>query len=145
MKEFLNVRLLGEGEEKFIEQIQKATDSATPTGLPKLIKVTNVNNILRKARKSNVKKETLCDMEWYAFHGYMTFLNDYGGGPESYEGKVYDHLKNYLLLLIDISDDKEELENELLGVEQYLSQHSNMYNDHLFELYEDLAAKYIQT
>jgi len=77
--------------------------------------------------------------------GYMTFLNDYGGGPESYEGKVYDHLKNYLLLLIDISDDKEELENELLGVEQYLSQHSNMYNDHLFELYEDLAAKYIQT
>jgi len=56
----------------------------------------------------------------------------------------YGFFRAYLLLLIDISDDKEELENELLGVEQYLSQHSNMYNDHLFELYEDLAAKYVQ-
>jgi hypothetical protein len=143
MKEFLNVRLLGDGEEKFIEQIKKATESTTSIGMPKIIKVVNVNSILNKAKKSNVKKETLCDMEWYAFDGYMTFLNDYGGGPDSFENKVYDHLKNYLLLLIEISNDKQKLEDELLGVENYLSQHDNMYNDHLYELYEDLSAEYV--
>ena len=143
MKVFLNVRLLGDGEEKFIEQIKKATESATLTGMPKIIKVVSVNNILNKAKKSNVKKETLCDMEWCAFDGYMTFLNDYGGGPDNFEDKVYDHLKNYLLLLIDISNDKQKLEDELLGVENYLSQHGNMYNDHLYELYEDLAEKHV--
>lgn len=44
-----------------------------------MIKVIKVNSILNKAKKSNVKKETLWTMEWYAFDGYMTFLNDYGG------------------------------------------------------------------
>lgn len=143
IKEFLNVRLLGDGEEKFIEQIKKATESATAKGTPKMIKVVNVNSILNKAKKSNVKKETLCTMEWHAFDGYMTFLNDYGGGPDSYENKTYDHLKNYLLLLIESSNNKQSLEEELLGVENYLNQHNNMYNDHLWELFEDISAKYI--
>jgi len=143
MKEFLNVRLLGDGEEKFIEQIKKATESVTSAGMPKIIKVLKVNSILNKAKKSNVRKETLCDMEWYAFDGYVTFLNDYGGGPDSFENKAYDHLENYLLLLIEISSNKQKLEDELLGVENYLNQHSNMYNDHLYELYEDLSAEYV--
>lgn len=143
VKEFLNVRLLGDGEEKFIEQIKKATESETAKGTPKMIKVVNVNSILNKAKKSNAKKETLCTMEWYAFNGYMTFLNDYGGGPDSYENKAYDHLENYLLLLIESSNDKQSLEEELLEVENYLSQHSNMYNDHLWELFENISAEHI--
>lgn len=143
VKEFLNVRLLREGEEKFIEQIKKATESETAKGTPKMIKVINVNSILNKAKKSNVKKDTLCTMEWHAFNGYMTFLNDYGGGPDSYENKAYDHLKNYLLLLIGSSDNKQNLEDELLGVEDYLNQHNNMYNDHLWELFEDISAEHM--
>ncbi len=143
VKEFLNVRLLGDGEEKFIEQIKKATESETAKGTPKMIKVINVNSIINKAKKSNAKKETLCTLEWHAFDGYMTFLNDYGGGPDSYENKVYEHLKNYLLLLIEASNDKQNLEEELLGVENYLSEHDNMYNDDLFELFEEISAEYI--
>ncbi len=134
----MNMRLLNEGEEKFIEQIKKATVSSTYTGLPKTIKVTNVNAILSKAKKSKVKPETLCEMEWLAFDGYMTFLNDYGGGPESYENKVYDHLKAYLLLLLDTKSG-EELDDELAGVADYLRSHTNMYYDHIWELYEELT------
>ncbi len=143
IKEFMNVRLLKDGEDKFIEEIKKATESSTSTGRPKIIKVTKVNSILSKAKKSKVAKETLCDMQWYAFDGYVTFLNDYGGGPDSYKNKAYEHLKNYLRLLIEISNDKQKLEEELLGVENYLSQHENMYNDHLWELYEDIVAEYV--
>jgi len=142
MKEFLNVRLLGDGEEKFIEQIKKATKSATSTGMPKIIKVVNVNSILNKAKKSKVKKDTLCEMEWIAFDGYMTSLNDYGGGPESYENKVYDHLKKYLLLLNDINKN-EELNDELDGVKHYLREHTNMYYDHLWELFEEITGESI--
>jgi len=46
VKDFLNVRLLGEGEEKFVEQIRKATESSTSTGMPKIIKVTSVISIM---------------------------------------------------------------------------------------------------
>jgi hypothetical protein len=143
VKEFMNVRLLGDGEDKFIEEIKKATESSTSTGRPKMIKVTKVNSILSKAKKSKVTKETLCDMQWYAFDGYVTFLNDYGGGPDSYENKAYEHFENYLRLLVEISDDKQKLEEELLGVENYLSQHQNMCNDHLWELYEDIVTEYV--
>ena len=140
VKEFLNMRLLGEGEEKFIEEIQKATQSATPSGMPKMIKVPKVNSIISKAKKSKVNKKTLCTMHWYAFDGYMTFLDDYGGGPDSYENKVYDHLKEYLLLLIEISNNKKELQEELYNVREYLDTHDNMYNDHLYELYLEITA-----
>jgi hypothetical protein len=143
VKEFINVRLLRDGENKFIEDIKKATESSTPTGRLKMIKVSKVNSILSKAKKSKVTKETLCDMHWYAFDGYVTFLNDYGGGPDSYENKAYDHFKNYLRLLVEISDDKQKLEEKLLGIENYLNQHQNMYNDHLWELYKDVVAEYI--
>ncbi len=143
IKDFMNIRLLGDGEDKFIEEIKKATESSTSTGKPKMIKVTKVNNILSKANKSKVTKETLCDMQWYAFDGYVTFLNDYGGGPDSYEIKAYEHFKNYLQLLDEISKNKQELEEELLGVKNYLNQHQNMYNDHLWELYKDIAAEYV--
>jgi len=140
IKEFLNVRLLNDGEELYIEKIRKASESSTPTGLPKTIKVTQVNSILNKAKKSKVEKDTLCEMEWIAFDGYMTFLNDYGGGPESYENKVYDHLKNYLLLLCDISKN-EELNDELDGVKHYLRKHTNMYCDHIWELFEEITGE----
>ena len=143
VKDFMSVRLLEDGEDKFVEEIKKATESSTPTGRPKMIKVTKVNSILNKAKKSKVKNETLCDMQWYAFDGYVTFLNDYGGGPDSYENKAYDHFEIYLQLLVAISNDKQKLKEELLGVENYLNQHQNMYNDHLWELYENIVAEHV--
>ena len=140
IKSFLNVRLLGDGEKQYIEQITKASESETPKGSPKMIKVTTVNSILSKAKKSKVSKETLCEMEWIAFDGYMTFLNDYGGGPESYENKIYDHLKNYLLLLMEIGT-TEERNDEIEEVRKYLRRHTNMYYDEIWELFEEITGE----
>ena len=64
MKSFLNIRLTGSGEEKYIKEITKATESCTPKGYPKDIKVKTVNSILTKAKKSKVSDKTLCEMEW---------------------------------------------------------------------------------
>jgi len=140
MKEFLNVRLLNDGEELYIKKLRKATESSTPNGSPKTIKVAQVNSILDKAKKSKIKKDTLCEMEWVAFDGYMTSLDEYGGGPESYENKVYDHLKNYLLLLKDTNENKE-LNDELDEVKHYLREHTNMYYDHIWELFEEITGQ----
>ena len=57
--------------------------------MPKIINVRKVNTIVSRAK---VSKETLTQMQWLAFDGYMTYLNDHGGGPEIYEDKVYDHI-----------------------------------------------------
>jgi hypothetical protein len=143
VKEFLNIRLLNSGEELYIEQIIKATDSSSKNSnsMPRTIQITKVNSILSKARKSKVKKETLCKMEWIAFEGYMLFLNSYGG-PESYEDKVYDHLKNYLLLLKDISKDKE-LNDEYDRIKQYLRINKNMYYDHIWELFTEITGEMV--
>ena len=145
MKKFLSVRLLGDGEEKYLQQITKATESMTPSGMPKNIKISEVNSILNKAKKSNISDTVLCDMQWQAFDGYMTFLNDFGNGPRSYENKVYDHLDSYLLLLVETTDDEQELKNKLLDVENYLDSHNNMLNDHLYELFGEYTADYLYT
>jgi len=138
MKIFLDMRLIGSGEEKYIKKITKATESCTPKGYPKDIKVKNVNSILAKAKKSKVSDKTLCEMEWIAFDGYMTFLNDYGGGPEIYEDKIYDHLNSYLLLLEKTVTDRE-YSDKLEYVSNYLIGHTNMYYDHIWELFEDIT------
>jgi len=140
MKSFLDMRLTGSGEEKYIKEITKATESCTPKGYPKNIQVKTVNSILTKAKKSKVSDKTLGEMEWIAFDGYMTFLDDYGGGPEIYEDKIYDHLTNYLLLLEKTST-AEEYISELEEVSKYLRGHTNMCYDYIWELFEDMTGK----
>lgn len=140
MKSFLDMRLTGSGEEKYIKEISKATESCTPKGYPKEISVRMVNSILTKAKKSKVSDKTLCEMEWIAFDGYMTYLNDYGGGPEIYEDKIDDHLNNYLLLL-DKTLDADEYSNKLEEVARYLRQHTNMCYDYIWEIFEDVTGE----
>ncbi len=140
IKSFLDMRLTGSGEEKYLKEISKATESSTPKGYPKDIKVKIVNSILVKAKKSKVSDETLCEMEWIAFDGYMTYLDDYGGGPEIYEDKVYEHLNNYLLLL-DKTLKAEAYRNKIEETSKYLRKHTNMYYDHIWELFEEVTGE----
>jgi len=136
MKSFLDIRLVGDGEEEYIKQIKKASESVTSKGTPKTIQVQKVNAILTKAKKSKVSKKTLCEMEWIAFDGYVTFLDDYGDGPEIYYDKVYSHLENYLFLISKIYTAQEE-EKKIEEVKIYIKKHKNMYCDGLWELLED--------
>lgn len=137
VKAFVNMRLLEEGAETFLEEIRKACLSETSKGFPKNIDVRKVIASLSRAKKSKVPPETLYEMEWIAFEGYVTFLNTYGGGPESYENKAYDHLKNYLTLILKHAEG--ELQEALLDkANTFLGRHTNMYNDHLWELFEEM-------
>jgi len=137
-KRFLDIRLSGENEENFIEEITKATRYSTPNGYPKDIEVRKVNSILSNAKKCKVDPKILEKMELIAFKGYMGYLNDYGGGPEIYENKVYYHLNNYLSLVIE----NHAVENQLEIFEtmrSYLLENTNMYYDHIWGLFDDLS------
>lgn len=137
-KRFLDVRLTGANEVNFIEEITKSTRYATPNGYPKDIEVRKVNTILSNAKKCKVAPQILEKMELIAFEGYMGFLNDYGGGPEIYESKVYDHLENYLHLVLEYRpvDERVMLFQKM---KIYLRQNTNMYYDHIWELFEELT------
>lgn len=137
-KRFLDVRLAEANEMDFIEEITKATRYTTPNGYPKDIAVRKVNGILSNARKCKVDPKILEKMELIAFQGYMGSLNDYGGGPEIYENKVYDHLDNYLNLVI-LNHSVEEQVNIFQNMKAYLYQNTNMIYDHLWELFEALT------
>jgi hypothetical protein len=137
-KRFLDVRLSGANEENFIEEITKATQYATPKGYPKDIEVRKVNSILSNAKKCKVDSQILEKMELIAFEGYMGSLNEYGGGPDTYENKVYDHLNNYLNLVM--SNHLVEEQGTLFDdMRLYLRQNTNMYYDHIWELFKELT------
>lgn len=142
MKTFLNICLLDDGGEAYLKEIQKATESQTPKGYPKEISVRTVNSIFTKARKSNIKKDILCEMEWIAFDGYMTYLNDYGGGAEIYEDKMYEHLNSHLLFTIKLYS-KEEQKEKFKKISFYLKRHTNGCYDDIFQLFEELTGSVI--
>ena len=137
-KRFLDVRLSGANEASFIEDITKITQHATLKGYPKDIEVRKVNAILSAAKKCKVAPKILEKMELIAFEGYMGFLHDYGGGPEIYETKVYDHLENYLNLVI-VNHTIEEQVDIFEDMKAYLYQNNNMYYDHIWELFTELT------
>ena len=136
MKQFLNTRLMNDNEEAFIDEISKATDYYTRSGIPKEISPRKINSIITKAKKSKVSVDTLEKMELIAFQSYMNFLNDFGGGPEIYEDKIYDHLKNYLELILSNSSNSDTKINE---IKDYLFENQNMCYDYIWELFQDLT------
>lgn len=138
IKQFMDTRFLKDNEEAFIDEIEKATDYYTRSGIPKEMSPRKINSIISKAKKSKVNVETLEEMELIAFKAYLNFLNDFGGGPEIYESKVYDHLENYLkLALKDTSNDN--IEDKVMEINYLLSNNTNMYYDHIWELFENLT------
>ena len=138
MKQFLNTRLMHDSEEVFIDEIRKATDYYTRSGIPKEMSPRKINSILTKAKKSKVTLNTLEKMELIAFKAYMNFLNNFGGGPEIYEDKVYDHLKNYLELIVNTASNND-IDTKVDEIQTFLYANQNMYYDHIWELFHELT------
>jgi len=68
----------------------------------------------------------------------MNFLNDFGGGPDIYESKVYDHLENYLQLLLK-NPSNDNRDDKIVEIQYFLYQNQNMYYDHIWGLFKDLT------
>lgn len=97
-KLFLENRLLGGNDDVFVRAMEKETigkvyksgEPGTPNGV-------KVNSIIAKAKKSGVGIDALIKLEQLAYRGFIEYLNEYGGGPESFDenggqsfGKLFD-------------------------------------------------------
>jgi len=138
MKQFLNTRLMNDNAEVFIDELNKATNYYTHSGIPKEMSPRKINSIITKAKKSKVSTGILEEMELIAFKAYMNFLNDFGGGPDIYESKVYDHLENYLQLLLK-NPSNDNRDDKIVEIQYFLYQNQNMYYDHIWGLFKDLT------
>lgn len=137
-KRFFNIRFGGNEETAFIDEVIKATQSSTPSGYPRNIDVRKVNAIFANAKKCKVNSLIMEQMELRAFEGYITSLNDFGGGPESYENKMYDHLDAYLQLVMQNHPEDQRILH-FRAMKHYLGQNTNMICDYLWDLFEEIT------
>ncbi|MBI5787325.1 MAG: hypothetical protein HZA78_00520 [Candidatus Schekmanbacteria bacterium] len=137
MKLFLENRLLGGKDDVFITAMEKETiGKVYKKGIPGTPNGKVVNSIIAKARKSLVSTWTLIKLEHLAYRGFIEFLNEYGGGPESFDDMACKHLEAYLNLVKSESKDQEEKYKIFQEVKKYLLDKNNMYTDSLDDVFE---------
>jgi len=134
---FLENKLLGGYDNIFIGQMEKETiDNIYIAGMPSEdINGRRVNEIIRKAKKSGVSVWTIMKLEQLAYRGFIEFLNEFGGGPENFEDMAGRHLENYLKLVLEAVENKDEQDNIFNEVKNYLLKKDNMCVDFLYGVF----------
>lgn len=145
MKLFLENRFYkGKHDQELIKKMKRETiDKVYKNGMPSEPNGKVVNSIISKAKKSLVSTETLMELEKLAYRGFIEFLNEYGGGPDSFEEMGCKHLDEYLKLVkteISNTNKKEQIFEE---VRKYLLKLNNMITDWLDQTFEDSTGIYI--
>ena len=123
----------------FINKMQHETISKVyRKGNPKEPNGKVVNQILVNAKKAGVSFDTLLNLEELAYRGFMEFLHEYGGGPESFDDQACKHIENYLKLVLQIKDEakKGKLVEKL---RLYIIKKDNMYTDDKDETFENIT------
>ena len=123
----------------FINKMQHETISKVyRKGNPKEPNGKVVNQILVNAKKAGVSFDTLLNLEELAYRGFMEFLHEYGGGPESFDDQACKHIENYLKLVLQIKDEakKDKLVEKL---RLYIIKKDNMYTDDKDETFENIT------
>ncbi len=80
--------------------------------------------------------EVLLELEQLAYRGFIEFLNEYGGGPDSFLDLGPKHLEAYLTL-VKQNYPKDQMIDIFENVKKYLLKKDNMitdYNDETFEM-----------
>ncbi len=139
-KLFLENRLLGGNDNVFIEAMEKETiGKVYKAGVPGTPNGVKVNSIISKAKKSGVGIGALMELEQLAYRGFIEFLNEYGGGQESFDEMSDRHLENYLILVRDNIKDENEKNNIFQEIKEYLLKKNNMYRDSLDDIFEEIT------
>lgn len=138
IRNLLESRLLHRVDESaLIKEMEKETlDKVFHSPEPRLPNGKKVNSIIAKAKKLNASGGTIMDLERLAFEGFVEFLNEFGGGPESFEQMACDHLEKYLQLVKKIYTDEEDYLKQVDEIRRYIQKKNNMYVDGLWNIFE---------
>lgn len=124
--------LVLEMERETIGKVYRKGTPATPNGK-------TVNAIIAKAQKAGVGFETMLELERSAYRGFTEFLNEYGGGPESFDEMACNHLEAYLLLVKRNIKDNQKQQIMYEEVRIYLRKLHNMITDYVDETFEEVT------
>lgn len=125
-------KYLAEMHRETIGKIYRKGIPGTPNG-----KI--VNSIIIKAQKAQAPLDIILELEQLAFHGFIEFLNEFGGGPDSFDEIARKHLEVYLLLVQKHITNQEEKQKLFTEVKQYLRKKNNMLTDSLDETFEEVT------
>ncbi|MBU2264466.1 hypothetical protein KKA09_03460 [Patescibacteria group bacterium] len=139
-KLFLENRLIGGNDNVFIKAMEKETiGKVYRKGMPCTPNGVKVNSIIAKAKKSGVSIDALMKLEQLAYRGFIEFLNEYGGGPESFDEMADKHMENYLILVRDNIEDESKRNNIFQEIKGYLLKKNNMCADSLDDIFEKIT------
>lgn len=124
--------------EELIQAMRKETlDKVFRRPIPQTPDGRKIRAIIAQAKMLGAGKRTRMELERLAFMGFVDFMNEYGGGPDSFDGMAYDHLEAYLELLRVTLKDKGEQDACLEEMRSYLQKKRNMFTDDLYALFEE--------
>jgi len=138
MRDFLESRLLNTVDHQaLVDAMQKETlGKVFYSPNPRIPDGRKVRSILARAKKLKASSETMMELERLAFEGFVEFLNEYGGGPETFDEMACDHLGAHLRLMKEVYTDEEAYAEGIDQVRRYLRGKHNMINDCLYDIFE---------
>ena len=138
MRQLLESRLLHVVDGKaLIDAMEKETlRKVFHSPIPRTPDGRKVRSIIARAKKLGAEDQTMLDLERLAFEGFVEFLNEYGGGPESFDEMACDHLETYLRLMKKIHVDEKRYIESIDVIRRYLRKKNNMITDFLYEVFE---------
>lgn len=119
------------------ETLNKVNRRRMPSGV-------KVNSIISKAKKAMVSDNDLLILEELAFKGFVEFLNEFGGGPDSYPTMAGKHLGEHLKYIKLTTSDKTEQSKYFDKIKKYLLKNNNMLLDYVNESFELVTGEKIK-
>lgn len=141
IREFLDSRLLHAVDgEALIDAMQKETlDKVFHSPNPRVPDGRSVRSIIARARKLGASDETMMELERLAFEGFIEFLNEYGGGPDSFDDMACSHLASYLRLARRVYEDEISYMDCTENIRRYLRKKRNMITDYVLDTFETVT------
>ena len=133
-------RLMGQADfSDLIRKMERETiGKVHRKGIPGTPNGRTVNSIISSARKSRAPVEVMLELEQLAYRGFIEFLHEYGGGPDSFLDLGPKHLQAYLTL-VKQHFSKEEQADIFEDVRRYLQRKDNMITDYVDDAFETVT------
>lgn len=138
MRDFLESRLFNTVDHRaLVNAMQKETlGKVFHSPNPRIPDGRKVRSIIARAKKLKANSETMMELERLAFEGFVEFLNEYGGGPETFDEMACDHFGAYLRLMKEAHTDEKSYAEGADQIRRYLRGKHNMGTDCLYDIFE---------
>ena len=136
---FLEARLCGgDAWQKYLDDMERETiGKVYKSGIPGTPNGRIITSIITRARKAGAGLHTLLELERFAYRGFIGSLNEFGGGPDSFDDQACNHLEAYLRLSKSSSISDEERQKIFTDMKDYLENKNNMYTDSIDTVFEE--------